>query len=254
VVPTDRYDEIDVARGIAIIMMILFHTLYDLAFFGIYPVNISTGFWRWFAIATASLFLLIAGFSLTLSHAPALQRLRGAVKPHVRLFVKYIKRGAGIFGCGLLVTLATWLYLGDGFVIFGILHLIGVSIMLSPLFFWFRKKNILIGAVCIVIGITFTVSGISGPIFLLWLGIHPVSFTSVDYTPLFPWFGVVLIGMGLGEHLYPSGKRAFNTPHVPGMVSATIALLGRHSLVMYLVHQPVILLLLHIVTGIPMLG
>jgi uncharacterized membrane protein len=254
VTPTDRYDEIDVARGTAILMMILFHTIFDLAFFGVYPVNVSTGFWRWFAVATASLFLLIAGISLTISHARALQRLGGTIKPPVQIVIKYLKRGAGIFCCGLLVTLATWLYLGDGFVMFGILHLIGVSIMLAPLFFWLRKKNILIGAVWITIGITLAYSAISGPVFLLWLGIHPASFTSVDYTPLFPWFGVVLIGMGLGEHLYPNGKRVFNIPHFHGVVSATIALLGRHSLVIYLVHQPVIILLLHIVAGVRVLG
>ena len=253
-VETDRYAEIDVARGIAILMMILFHTLYDLAFFGIYPVNISTGFWRYFAIATASLFLLIAGISLTISHARALQRLRGAVKHHVRLSVKYLKRGAWIFGCGLLVTLATWLYLGDGFVIFGILHLIGVSIMLSPLFFRFRKKNILIGAVCIVIGITLAFSGISGPIFLLWLGIHPASFTSVDYMPILPWFGVVLIGLGIGDFLYPSGNRSYTPPGVPDSVSVPLAWLGRHSLIIYLMHQPVILLILQVVAGVPVLG
>jgi len=254
VVETDRYAEIDVARGIAILMMILFHTLYDLSFFGIYPVNISTGFWRYFAIATASLFLLIAGISLTISHARALQRLGGTIKPPVQIVIKYLKRGAWIFCCGLLVTLATWLYLGEGFVIFGILHLIGVSTMLSPLFFRFRKKNFLIGAVCIVIGITLAFSGINGPIFLLWLGIHPASFTSVDYMPILPWFGVVLIGLGIGNFLYPSGNRSYTPPGVPESVSVPLAWVGRHSLIIYLVHQPVILLILQVVAGVPVLG
>ena len=250
-IPADRYDEIDVARGIAILMMIVFHTLFDLAFLGVYPVNISTGFWRWFAVATASLFLLIAGISLTISHARALERSGAAITPPVQIAIKYLRRGSGIFCWGLLVTLATWLYLGDQLVIFGILHLIGVSIMLAPLFFRFRKKNILVGAVWITIGIALVYSAISGPVFLLGLGIHPASFSSVDYTPLFPWFGIILIGMGLGEHLYPDGKRAFTVPHIRSMVSGTIALLGRHSLLIYLVHQPAILLVLQVVAGVP---
>ena len=64
-----RYGEIDLVRGIAILMMVLFHTLFDLSFFRIFPVDISFGFWRYFAFATASLFLLIVGISLTISRA-----------------------------------------------------------------------------------------------------------------------------------------------------------------------------------------
>src|SRR5512136_1803825 len=72
-----RFREIDAARGIAILMMIVFHTVFDLNFFMIAPVNVSTGFWRWFAMATASLFLLVAGISLVVSHARSSARLSG---------------------------------------------------------------------------------------------------------------------------------------------------------------------------------
>ena len=168
-----RFTELDAARGIAILMMIVFHTVFDLYFFKIYPVNISGGFWRYFAFSTASLFLLIAGISLSVSHSRAVQ-LAGDGAPG-RLAVKFLKRGAGIFACGLLVTLATWLYLGQGFVIFGILHAIGVSIMLSPLFFRFRSRNILIGVVVIVTGIALAYAGITGPLWLCPIGIHPAA-------------------------------------------------------------------------------
>jgi uncharacterized membrane protein len=251
---TDRYDEIDAARGIAVLMMILYHALFDLAFFGIFPVTVLTGFWRYFAFATASLFLLIAGVSLTISHARAVQGLSYDPNPTVRVVGKYLRRGAGIFACGLLVTLATWLYLGGGFVVFGILHLIGVSIMLSPLFFRFRQGNIVIGALVIAAGIALAVSGISGPDILLPLGMHSALFYSVDYTPLFPWFGVVLVGLGIGERIYPGGSRAFPAPQIPRVIDAPLTFLGRHSLIIYLVHQPVIILLLHFISGVPSIG
>jgi uncharacterized membrane protein len=251
---TDRYEEIDVARGVAILMMILFHTLFDLSFFQVYPVNVSTGFWRYFAFATASLFLFIVGISLTISHAREEGRLAGDAKRRSRIAIKYLKRGTWIFACGLLVTLATWLYLGEGFVVFGILHLIGVSIMLAPLFFRFGRANVVLGAFVIAAGISLIAAGANGPIFLVWLGISPVSFNSVDYTPLLPWFGVVLAGMGIGEYLYPDGIRSFSRSGIPPTVSAPLALLGRHSLAIYLVHQPVILLILQVVTAVPVLG
>jgi uncharacterized membrane protein len=240
-----RLWEIDLLRGIAILMMIIFHTLFDLNFFQIIPVDVITGFWRYFAYATASLFLFIVGVSLIISHARAEQKIDG-----FSLIKKFILRGAGIFCLGLLVTLATWLYLGEGFVIFGILHLIGISVMLSLLFFRFKKYNILIGIV--VIGTGYLMSGIYGAIWLLPLGIHPVTFWSVDYTPLFPWFGVVLIGMGIGSWVYPAGKRQFALRRLPDVMVSPLSFLGRHSLLIYLVHQPVIILLLSLVYGIPL--
>lgn len=237
-----RFREIDTTRGIAILMMILFHTLFDISFFSIAPVNISTGFWRGFAMATASLFLLVVGISLVVSHARSALKLSG-----FELTKKFLCRGAGIFALGLLVTLGTWLYLREGFVVFGILHLIGISVMLSPLFFRFGKYNILTGLLCIAAG--FFIGNIPGPVWLLPLGIYPAMFSSVDYTPIIPWFGVVLTGMGMGEFLYAGGVRRFTVPHLPDRIAVPLSFLGQHSLIIYLIHQPVIILLLAAVTG-----
>jgi uncharacterized membrane protein len=239
-----RLWEIDLFRGIAILMMVLFHTVFDISFLGIAPLDVSTGFWRYFAYATASLFLLIVGVSLIVSHDKAQQKISG-----VPLALKFVTRGIFIFALGLLVTLGTWLYLRDGFVIFGILHLIGISVLLSPLFFRFGKLNILLGLACIPAG--WIISGMSGPAIMLPLGIIPPGFASVDYTPLFPWFGLVLIGMGIGKFLYAAGERRFKAPQIPELIVTPLSFLGRHSLLIYLVHQPVIILLLAVVTGIP---
>jgi uncharacterized membrane protein len=237
-----RFPEIDATRGIAILMMIIFHTVFDLHFFGIAPVNVATGFWRWFAMSTASLFLFVVGISLVVSYSRSATKLSGFA-----LTKKFLFRGAGIFALGLLVTLGTLLYLHEGFIIFGILHLIGVSVVLSVLFFRFGKYNILLGLLCIA-GVFF-IGSIQGPFWLLPLGIQPASFASVDYTPLIPWFGAVLIGMGAGDLLYGGGTRRFSAPHLPDRIVQPLAFLGRYSLVIYLVHQPVIILLLAAVTG-----
>lgn len=239
---TSRFYEIDLLRGIAILMMVLFHTLFDLSYFGIWPVVVSSGFWRYFAFSTASLFLLIVGVSFSISYARAFAGLSKK-----QLYLKFLYRGAGIFALGLLVTLGTWLYLGEGFILFGILHLIGVSVILAPLFYRFGKFNVLIGIACILTG--FVVAGLTGPFWLLPLGIAPAGFWSVDYTPLFPWFGMVLIGIGAGSVLYPSGKRGFSLPQIPERWEKQLTLPGKHSLLIYLVHQPLIILLLHFTTG-----
>jgi uncharacterized membrane protein len=242
----ERYLEIDMARGIAIVMMIIFHTLFDLNFFGIATVNVSFGFWRYFAYATASLFLLIVGISLTISKARAVTHLT-----EWALFRKFLLRGAGIFCCGLLVTVATWWYLREGFIIFGILHLIGISIMIAPIFFRFRQWNAAIGMLVIVAG--WSIGTVSGPIWLMPLGLHPPLFWSVDYTPLLPWFGLVLIGIAAGELLYAGGERRFSLPSISYPDGSALTLLGRHSLVIYLIHQPVLVALLSLLTGKPLI-
>jgi|SRR5208337_1731531 len=269
-----RFAEIDLFRGIAILMMVLFHTLFDISFFGIAQVNVSSGFWRYFAFATATLFLFLVGVSLVVSHARAARHLAGFA-----LARKFLVRGAGIFLLGLGITVATWLYLREGFILFGILHLIGISVMLSPLFFRFKKYNIVLGLLCILIGlfvigslgpvwlqpfgiqpaggwsvgyapmIPWSLTGSVIPLLLLPFGIYAPSFMTVDYTPLFPWFGVVLIGMGTGEFLYGEGMRHFAAPRLPEIFVRPLAFLGRHSLVIYIVHQPVIILLLAAITG-----
>ncbi len=240
----ERYQEIDLVRGIALVMMIIFHTLFDLNFFGIFSVDVYTGFWRFFAYATATLFLCVVGISLVISRARAARYLDAST-----LAKKFIFRGAGIFCLGLLVTVVTWWYLHDGFVVFGILSLIGVAVMCSPLFFGFGKKNALLGLLVIVIGWAFAT--ITGPIWLLPVGIHPATFWSVDYTPLFPWFGVVIIGIALGNALYPGGVRSFTLPQLPKTAIAPLVFMGRHSLLIYLVHQPLILAVLFLITGAP---
>jgi len=239
-----RYPEIDMIRGIAILMMIFFHTVFDLSFFRVTAIDVSAGFWKYFAFSTATLFLLIVGISLTMSHARATPSLSG-----YQLARKFLYRGAGIFLLGLLVTAGTWLYLKEGFIVFGILHLIGISVIISPLFFRFKMFNVVLGLFFIVIG--YFLATVSGPIWLLPLGIHPDTFWSVDYEPVFPWTGIVLLGMGFGEYLYPGGVRKFTLPPIPAFFIRPLASLGRYSLIIYLVHQPVILLLLAVVFGIP---
>jgi uncharacterized membrane protein len=240
-----RFIEIDIVRGIAVIMMVIYHLLFDLWFFSLYGIPVTTGFWKYFAVATASLFLILVGVSVTISAAHAEKILSGR-----NFYLKFVRRGITILLVAAGITLITWWYLGgEGFIIFGILHLIGFSIILSPLFFHRGKKTLLAGAVVIVAGLL--LMQVHGPVYLIPLGVFPESFYSVDYTPIFPWFGMVLAGIFLGETLYPEGRRGFTLPQFPvtGKIATypgtILGFLGKHSLIIYIIHQPVIILLLH---------
>ena len=234
-----RYWEIDAARGVAILMMVTFHVVYDLDYFGSADIGATSGFWRMFAQATASLFLLLVGVSLTLSHSRAAGRLAGMALP-----LKYVRRGARIFLYGMAITVVTWLFLPDGVILFGVLHCIGLSIILAYPVLRHRWLSPFLGVACIAAGIV--VSSVEANTdLLLWLGVRTGGMYMFDYFPLLPWLGVVLLGVFLGGMLYPGGERRLHPPDVTGWpMAGLLSWMGRHSLAIYLVHQPLLVAML----------
>ena len=241
-----RFWEIDFLRGIAIIMMILFHILFDLNYFGFFPINVQTGFWRYFAFVTASLFIFLSGTSLTVSNNNSI--VSSSSYSRKNKWKAQTVRGAKIFGLGMLVTVATWLFLGSGFIVFGILHLIGFSVIFGIVFIRFKKLNLLFASIILVLG--FYLQQISFDfMWLVWLGLKPIGFYSVDYFPVLPWFGVFLLGMFFGNRFYPKGKRSFWIPEVRNILVRKLCFLGRHSLIIYLLHQIIIVGILYLMSS-----
>ncbi|MCA9330845.1 DUF1624 domain-containing protein, partial [Candidatus Saccharibacteria bacterium] len=125
-------------------------------------------------------------------------------------------------------------------------HFIGVSILISYPFLRWRSVNIGLGIALIVIGIWLQQFRFNPPwSYLFWLGLEPANHTYVDFFPLVRWFGVVLIGIGIGNWLYAKGERQFplldlsRVPPVSGL-----GILGRYALPIYLLHQPILFMLL----------
>ncbi len=243
-----RFWELDFIRGQAVVMMVIYHFLYDLDYFGGYPLNVRSGPWLYFAEATAAIFIVLVGASLTLSASRS--QMRGASE---KLYLRFFKRGLKIFSLGLVVTLTTYLLIGRGFILFGVLHFIGVSIVLAYPFLRLRIFNLFAGSIFILIGIYLQGLTFNFP-WLLWLGFVPYNFYTLDYFPIFPWFGLVLIGIFLGNKFYQDGKRGFKLPDLSGsFIVDLLGTLGRNSLAIYLIHQPVIVATLFLVGIIPSL-
>ncbi len=239
--PTVRFWEVDFLRGGAIVLMVLYHLVFDLNYFAVYDIDVSSGFWLVVARAAASLFLLLVGLSLTLSRSRA--RLLGQEDG---FFVHLLKRSAWILGLALGISFVTYLFIGKGFIVFGVLHLIGLSLLLAYPFLRLHGANFIFGLLFILLGIYLQNISVSFS-WLLWLGLAPHDFYSVDYFPVFPWFGVILVGMGLGDRLYTGYRRRIALPDLAGSPFVRrLSLLGRNSLVIYLVHQPVIIALLYL--------
>jgi uncharacterized membrane protein len=239
--PTVRFWEVDFLRGCAIVLMVLYHLVFDLNYFAFYDIDISSGFWLAAARAAASSFLLLVGLSLTLSHSRA--RLLGLEEAY---FSRLLKRSAWILSLALGISVVTYLFIGKGFIVFGVLHLIGLSLLLAYPFLRLQKANFIFGLLFILFGLYLQNISVGFP-WLLWLGLAPTGFYSVDYFPVFPWFGVILMGMGLGDRLYPGYRRRITMPDFAGSSFVRVlAFLGRNSLAIYLVHQPVIIFFLYL--------
>jgi uncharacterized membrane protein len=239
---SERFWEIDFLRGIAILMMIAYHLLFDLNYYGVYTSDLYSLPVLVFLYPIGTLFLLLVGVSLTLSYARAKHMLTLS-----KLRMKYLKRGSSIFALGMLITLVTWVYPHTGFIVFGVLHCIGLSILLAYPFIRFRVPSLMGGITCVVLGVILqTMVTVNFP-WLLWLGFVPAQFYTLDYFPLLPWFGVVLIGVFLGNSLYHNNTRTFTLKdHSRFIVSRLLCFLGRYSLVIYLLHQVIIVGLLYL--------
>ncbi|HEU6441667.1 MAG TPA: heparan-alpha-glucosaminide N-acetyltransferase, partial [Microvirga sp.] len=190
--------------------------------------------WRWFARGIAGTFLLLAGVGLALAHARGFRRLQ------------FLRRLLKVGGAALAVTLVTFFAFPDSYIFFGILHCIAASSVLAlPFLRLPAAVNLLAAAIFLAGPLLLTSPALDAP-YLDWLGLGSTDPMTNDYVPIFPWFGMVLIGVALGRALLPQKSalsvarwRARNAP------ARALVWAGRKSLPIYLIHQPVLLALLY---------
>ena len=234
-----RLWEIDTLRGAAVVAMMFFHFMWDLYFFNLTTQNIVGAGWQTFARGIGTTFIFLLGVSVTLDYSRMVAK---GISP----FTRTLRRGLTVFGCGLIVSVATYFALPGEWVRFGILHHAGVAIILA--FFFMRLPapvSLVIGGALIALGSY--IGGLRGATseWLIPLGFVPNGVGMADYYPLLPWFGVALLGVATGKWLYPNGQRQFALPDVGNFILfRVLRFLGRHSLIVYLLHQPILIALI----------
>lgn len=232
-----RIPAIDLLRGCALVAMIVYHLAWNLSFLGLVETDVAVHpLWAGFARGIAASFLLLAGVSLVLA-------ARAGATPR-----RVLRRVGIIAAAAAVVSAATYAALPGQGVYFGILHCIAVASLLG----WavIRLPGwALLGLAAAVFAAPWLLTGeaFAAP-WWAWLGLTPQPPPAPDFVPLLPWVSAVLVGMAIGRHV-PDGWAA-----VPlrGWPQRLLAAMGRRSLAVYLLHQPVLIGLL--LAAMPLLG
>ncbi|SKA33461.1 DUF1624 domain-containing protein [Consotaella salsifontis] len=235
-----RIVALDVVRGIALLAMASYHAGWDFEFFE-YLSQGTTGHgaWKLYARAIASSFLLIAGASLVLAHSRGIR------------WRSFWRREAQVAAGAIIISVATYFFTPNAFVFFGILHqmavggLIALAFIRAPL-----PVTIAVGLGLIALPWLFSTS-ITDPRWLAWIGLAEHPPVSSDLVPIAPWTGVMLIGLAAGRIMLMSGGwealRRLNDRLKPAW---PLALIGRHSLLFYLLHQPILIALVWLLSQV----
>ncbi len=227
----ERIWEIDFLRGVSIILMVGYHLLYDLGEFRgmtkvlFFSTDLDSTGWTIAQAFFAALFVVLSGISGTLTRSN-------------------IRRGLRLLAVSLAVTAVTYIIDPSQAIWFGILQCLGVSMLLYGAFFTKAGPAACAAWGAAVLGFGAFLPAIKKALavpfdWLLPLGLHSPTFSSFDYFPLIPWVGVFLIGAALGKSVYASRRSL-----LPWRLPVTfVNFAGRHSLLIYIVHQPVLYLI-----------
>jgi uncharacterized membrane protein len=230
----ERVFIVDAVRGIAVMLMMGFHFCFDLNYFKLASFDFYFGpFWLAARAMIVTLFLLLVGVSLQLASTGRL---------NIRA---YSRRLALLAACAGIVSASSYGIFPNSGIFFGVLHFILVASILGLIFTRFNYLNLMLGTGWILAGLAYQNAWFDQA-WLNWIGFMTHKPVTQDYVPLFPWFGVVLLGLFMGRWL-ASHETAAAWKGV-GKLPLTLLWLGRHSLVVYMLHQPLLLGALYLVS------
>lgn len=217
---------LDLLRGFTVILMVIFHFSYDIAYFKIVEFDIiHHPFWYLFPRVIVFLFLYVSGVALAFQYKESIN------------WNSFLKRQGILGSLSLIVSLATYIFFPDRWIYFGTLHAIfTVSFMCLPFLNWPK--------ISLATGLTLFIPSIFFDFNLPWWRLpHP----SLDYISPFPWMGAMLFGFYSAHTFWTKLEgnvrlqKIFHTP----VLFKSLNILGRHSLLIYIVHQPLLFSLFH---------
>lgn len=212
-----RIFEVDLLRTVAITLMIIFHIVYDLNEFTGININYKSGFWYWEGRIAALIFIFISGISSGFSRDS-------------------FKRGVKVLGLGMGITIVTYIVIKEQYIRFGILHLLGTSMILFPLLKRINNYILLVISGSIVLISTMFNDILVNTSLLLPLGIMYGGFNTADYYPIIPYLSAFIMGVIVYKAFYSNNQSTFKINYENEFVTN----ISKNSLSIYLIHQPII--------------
>ena len=219
---------IDVIRGISILAMVTFHFAFDLMYFGFAKSDlIYQPDWRLFERMIAFSFLFIAGLSLSITHRSWIN------------WKSFFRRYGVTAICAVLISIVTYILFNNDMIRFGILHAISVSGLVGLLLLKLNSLSLFFLAVLLFLLNLFIPQPLEGDYFWQWLIYTTETPNSLDYRPIIPWITPFILGMASYQLFKKWGLMETSNVTTHNELSI-LCWLGRNSLLIYLVHQPIL--------------
>lgn len=219
-----RFESLDFIRGIAIALMLIYHFCFGLSYTDIIDLNFTSNlFWISFRFLIIFLFLTLVGVGLVLANQKKL------------FFRSYLKRLALLLIYSSLISWLSYQVIPEKYIFFGILHLIFVCSILGIFFLRLFWLNLIISVTILLVGNILSAAVFDQPM-LQWLGLMTFKPTTNDYTPLFPWFGLVVFGIFIGRWLLSNGWFHEQTWQASHWFNKLLVWAGRYSIHIYFIH------------------
>lgn len=216
-----RIWEIDAFRGFCILCVIIVHFIFDLNNFT--KVNFSLpDLYMFIQDNGGVLFIILSGISVTLG-------------------TRSVKRGFIVFLLGMAITLFTYIFDPDYTIKFGILHFLGLCMILYPIIRKMPNWALILTAALIIASGYWLKTIYVDTNWLFPIGIINSNFSSSDYFPILPHLGYFIIGILLGKTIYKNKETLFPGKLAYNKAIKGLTFCGRHSLWIYLAHQPIII-------------
>ena len=252
-----RFLEIDLAKGVAVTFMVIFHFFFLSRYMNIYPYIINRGLLYYFSKFAHYIFILIVGVNLAIVNQKYKEKYPKSISKQMR-FGKQFKRGIFLFGAGMIISILSYIAFGDLYVKFGILHFLGVSIILSQ---FIIDNNVLIGTIGISILLLYYVlqkipnttfyTCWKFPMLCFISGIKNIKYSSLDHFSIIPYFSIICLGILIGNLIYNKGKERNvsilnKMDNNKNIIIRSFAVLGKYSLQIYFVHILIIYFILFV--------
>ncbi len=242
---SNRLRMLDFLRATSIMAMIFYHFVYDLGDFGyINLITVINGYWKLFAQSIGCSFLFLSGISFWVMASRGIN------------WLKYFKRLAILTASALLISIVTYAQFGSAFIFFGILHLLATCSIFALMIY--RVPIILL--IVLGLGLMFLPNfyfdsayyndSLFSNKYLAWTGLYNGRTGSVDFYAFMPWSAAFIFGLAIGKIFIKSNYLNNLTPltfkeEKKGVFVSMMLWAGRNSLLVYLIHQPILYALIY---------